>query len=260
MLRFLMLSNQLIHYLDELSTPTVKNDGNPRDIDDFYPRVYLKKVVSDGSISLKDPSSIDNFSTKFIVERLHLHLHLEHLQLLQIRKEKKEERKKKEKEKIVLYEDVKWAEASEKNTLSKLPVKTLNLYFQKHDLSDQLSLRKPEKCKFIRDHIIFKQFQNNLVNEDEDDPDSDDEADEMIRVVGGSEPVINGDPTDGAESDQSDEEDDDSGDSGDSDSDDSEAELQQMDISDDESSDLNEIFTHTRSGRVAKTWRASNFM
>ena len=84
-----MLSNQLIHYLDELSTPTVKNDGNPRDIDDFYPRVYLKKVVSDGSISLKDPSSIDNFSTKFIVERHLVVAALEHLQLLQMRKEKR---------------------------------------------------------------------------------------------------------------------------------------------------------------------------
>lgn len=260
------------HYLDVLTTPTKDDKGKPRLIDDFQPRVHLKKLVSNGSISLNDPSSIDSFSKKFIVQRPLVISALEHLQLLQIRKEKKEERKNLEKQQVINYEDIDWKDVGEKNTFMKLSVKTLNLYLEKHELSDQVSFRKPEKCSFIRGHIIFKQFQDNLrTNEDqqEEDKQSEDdgneEEEEVIRVVGGSDDPVQtedevDDPDDmeSKDSDCSDEEDG------------SDADHDPMDVSDSnfedfdsvtgESDNVCDIFTTTRSGRETRTWRASDYM
>ena len=41
------------HYCDVLDTPTVRDDGTPRKIDDYQPRVHLKKLVAEGAISLQ---------------------------------------------------------------------------------------------------------------------------------------------------------------------------------------------------------------
>ena len=125
----------------------------------------------------------------------------------------------------------------------------------------RLPLRKPEKCKFIRDHITFKRFQKNLQNDEEIE--SEDEADEeVIRVVGGAVPMSTEGEMDhpDAEADESEDSDADAdgGDSSDDSIDVSDRSTEDCDL--DDESDVADLFTTTRYGRHTKTWRASDYM
>ena len=84
----------------------MRDDGTPRKIDDYQPRVHLKELVAEGAISLGNPDSIDALCTRCIVNRKKVVSALEHLELLQIRKDKKKQRELLKKKKVVNYEDI----------------------------------------------------------------------------------------------------------------------------------------------------------
>ncbi len=76
------------HYLPVNKTPT-----NNRVVDDYLPRVQLKKAYISGECSLEDPTSISNFSRQFIVSEKCVTDYLKHLKLLELRKDKRKKQR-----------------------------------------------------------------------------------------------------------------------------------------------------------------------
>ena len=66
-------------------------DGVERPVEDFHPRVQLKKSVQAQVTTLGDMDSVENFSAKYIVDKKYVVSALEHLQLIELKKKKKQQ-------------------------------------------------------------------------------------------------------------------------------------------------------------------------
>ena len=55
------------HYLDVFSTPKTNEDGSPRDIDDFFPRAQLKKLLAKAELQSSDKAKLAELSKELFV-------------------------------------------------------------------------------------------------------------------------------------------------------------------------------------------------
>ena len=103
------------------STPNVDDDGQPRQPDDWQPRVNLTRLFRQNEISLDDHDSIKEASVKYAVGKEHVISCLQHLTLLKhTRQIRESERKKQQKEKQ--YTEYNWMSHVLNGTLKKLTV------------------------------------------------------------------------------------------------------------------------------------------
>ena len=118
-----------LQYLRYDETPTT-SQGTPRPIDDYQPRVQLRKWFDEAKISLEDSASITKFSRKFAVEEELIRKYLQHLQYLQMKKTKRanERARNKEKESMKQYDDYDWKAMQERRQIKKLKVPVLDLF------------------------------------------------------------------------------------------------------------------------------------
>lgn len=139
-----------LKYLPYDKTPIVKEDGSQRDVDDYQPRVLLRKCFEDENISLDDTESIKEFSKKFAVREDLVRKYLEHLQYLKVKRIKRAQERQKNKvtESSKMYEDYNWKEMQETGTLKKLKVSVLDLFLKKHNLMKP-RMKKNEKVLVI---------------------------------------------------------------------------------------------------------------
>ena len=87
-----------LQYLPYDKTPVAGEDGSPRVIDDFQPRIQFRKMVQNGSLSLDDNEAIAAFSKEHVVAEDLIRKYLKHLQYLKIKKLKRiNDRKKRKK-------------------------------------------------------------------------------------------------------------------------------------------------------------------
>ena len=68
-----------------------------REIDDYQPRVQLRKLHSQGKISIDDETQISSFCDKYIVAPTHVQSYISHLDSLDLKKRKRKEKKQAEK-------------------------------------------------------------------------------------------------------------------------------------------------------------------
>ena len=134
------------------------------------------------------------------------------------------------------------------------------IWLNKMRYPSQLKMKKPEKCKFIRNHSFFSAFKKGMVTSDSDEAvqsnasdgeesdgeesggnasDGESDDDEVLAVI----------ESDKSESEEEGEE--------------REEEIQEGDDQGNSNTDTNEdiidFFCTTRSGRTAMTWKASNY-
>lgn len=125
----------------------------PRDVDDFNPRVHLKNLFDKKELNSSDATGVKNFSIKFIVDEDLVLKRLRHLEYLKLKKDKRAEltRERRKREKRRPVENYDWVELYRSGNLSKLPGHILDKYLTHH------SLRKPrlisEKRKTVKKHI-----------------------------------------------------------------------------------------------------------
>lgn len=75
-------------YLPLGDTPTLKENGNRREADDFHPRARLKALHKEKVIDASDDASLQAFCNKYIVEENLVQTYLQHLNHLQMMNEK----------------------------------------------------------------------------------------------------------------------------------------------------------------------------
>ena len=179
------------HYLHVKDTPE-KVNGTLRVVDDFNPRVQLNALISSG-FDGKCNETIDNFCTKFIVEKDLVMLHLTDVLNRNIMKDikSKERADKREAEKVKTYDDYDWNDI-ENNNLKKLVVPTLDKYIQKHALTHLRGKRKEQKIEGIKMHYFNHLYKpsggddNNDHSEesnDSEDSDVDDSDDDEVAAT-----------------------------------------------------------------------------
>lgn len=143
------------HYLPYNNTP---REG--RNLDDWQPRVQLKKERSSGRLVLSDSESVAAFSDKFIVKPKIVVEYLTHLDVVDFKNKKKraEERAKESlKAKEKKCEDYAWNDLCEDPTkLKKLRVPELNKYLRHHRLDKHLKSTKNYKVKVITRHWLLE--------------------------------------------------------------------------------------------------------
>ena len=72
------------HYLPLNNTPGTKEDGTPRNVDDFAPIPNLKRLFAANELSADDDVGVRNFAEKFITQKEYVVTHLKHVNLVQI--------------------------------------------------------------------------------------------------------------------------------------------------------------------------------
>ena len=127
-------------------------DGKLREVDDFQPRVQIKKALADGTLSLQNEKNISEFCSKFIVERDLLTKCVEHIQINEIKKAKrmKERKAYSEAEASKEYEDFDWFNLKESDQIKKLKVDTLNKYIFHHNIKGIIKFKKKLKVQVIK--------------------------------------------------------------------------------------------------------------
>ena len=159
------------HYLPVNKTPT-----NNRVVDDYLPRLQLKKAYISGECSLEDPTSISNFSRQFIVSEKCVTDYLKHLKLLELRKDKRKKQRTAEaaakaKKK---YEDYNWNAMLSDSSLTKQTVAVLDKYLRHHKL--QSASNKKAKLSAVQRHITHQSTATSQTGvKDKSDSDSGDE-------------------------------------------------------------------------------------
>ena len=234
------------HYKHVSETSRFK-DGSLRETDDFQPRKNIKLAFEKEHLSADNDKQVNTFCNKFTVDKSLVVKHLIHLKALEALKIKRKERRVAiaQKEASREYKDYDWFNLIESKDSEKLKVPVLDKYLFEHNMKDHMKLRKPEKLELIKNHILRRKLEtkkkqmeanncyaNDGLNEDdmsdnEIDGDDDEDDDEVLACVYESS------SEDGDDSDE-------------------EVPLQTDDC-------LDELFTKTRSGRIAGTWRISNF-
>lgn len=197
------------HYQAVFDTPCTKEDGTPREPDDFMPRAQLRKAFAEGHISLDDTKAIDEFADKHIVQREYVVQYITHLQNLQRTKAIRDRTKKaqKDEKKNKTVQDYNWQQIIENGTLGKLTVPELDKYLNHHALP--LKGKKADKVRTIITHMssdvseIAVEHDDNLSDEDEDDDDE-----EILGMIDSDEDSDDSDEDDEMESTEDNEDDD----------------------------------------------------
>ena len=253
------------HYRHVSDTSLYTDNGCPREPDDFQPRQKINQAFQFGTLSASDEDQLNSFCDKFIVEKSFVLKRLAHLQVQETFKSKRKEQRiaKAAEEDNKQYKDYNWFALVDNNKFGKTRVKILDKYLVEHSMRSHLKLRKQEKVDLIKHHVLrrklgmiaekpsitsnqsknHKEKQANITDdksikndtEDDDemisdtDSDIDEEDDEVLDYFDDSR----------SENDNSDEDSDEG-----------------MELE----NDLDELFTKTRSGRIAGTWRISNYL
>lgn len=142
------------HYLPYNNTP---REG--RNVDDWQPRVQLKKEHGSGRLVLSDSESVAAFSDKFIVKPKFVVEYLTHIDVVYFKKKKRAEERAKQSQKAKEknYEDYAWKDLCEDPTkLKKLRVLELNKYLKHHRLDKYLKSTKNDKVKLITRHWLLQ--------------------------------------------------------------------------------------------------------
>ena len=176
-------------YMHVRDTPNIV-DGKPRTVDDFNPRVQLKKQYEQGTVKAEDPSTITTFAKKFIVNECAVKACLDDLIFKDATKvlRKKENRVKRQMEEKQSYEDIDWLGKVEDGTIKKLLVKTLDKYFAKHNMTGCLRLKKNAKIQAIAKHVRsqglmeYAKLDNDEEIDEEESSDSESSDDGMDEV------------------------------------------------------------------------------
>ena len=149
------------HYLHVRDTP-LEVDGKFREVDDFQPRVQIKKSLTDGSMSLQNEESISQFCNKFIVERPLLLKCVEHIQINDIKKAKRMQQRKADStaETSKQYDDFDWVFLKDRDEIKKLNVGSLNKYIIHHNITCIMKFKKKQKVQVIENHIAAQQLLN----------------------------------------------------------------------------------------------------
>lgn len=150
------------HYL-----PLAKTPANNRIIDDYMPRKQLKTVFASSECSLEDPTSVSNFSRKYLVSEECVKNYLEHLTLLDLKKvkRKKERLAKKSAEASKTYQQYDWNGMFNDGSLSKQTVAVLDKYLKHHGLRSVPN--KQGKLMEVQRHIIHQQQSQESTQEEE---------------------------------------------------------------------------------------------
>ncbi|PFX21948.1 hypothetical protein AWC38_SpisGene13542 [Stylophora pistillata] len=126
-----------------------------RNVDDWQPRVELKKEYGSGSLVLSDSESVAAFSDEVIVKPKFVVQYLTHLDMVDFKKEKRAKKRAKECEKAKEknYEDYAWKDLCEDpRKLKKLRVPELNIYLKHHRQDKYPKSTKNDKVKVITRH------------------------------------------------------------------------------------------------------------
>ena len=109
------------HYLSVFETP-VETDGNTRPVDDFQPRKQVKDYMAHGKLVTEE--EIEEFSKKFITDKLLLKKYIEHLRILEMNKRKRFEKRQVllEEQKNKKFEEYDWLSLLREGALKKLKV------------------------------------------------------------------------------------------------------------------------------------------
>ena len=154
------------HYLPVDDTPTLKENGDKREVDDFHPRACLRALHKEKAIDINSTTRIQAFSNRYIVEVNLVKDYIAHLNHLEMMSEKRkvEKQTKNAQENRKSCEDFDWQKMLEDGTLKKQRVTILDKYIEYYQLSSVLNKNKPEKLKAIIQH---------MQNAPEDDSDED---------------------------------------------------------------------------------------
>ncbi len=154
------------HYLPVDDTPTLKENGDKREVDDFHPRACLRALHKEKAIDINSTTRIQAFSNRYIVEVNLVKDYIAHLNHLEMMSEKRkvEKQTKNAQENRKSCEDFDWQKMLEDGTLKKQRVTILDKYIEYYQSSSVLNKNKPEKLKAIIQH---------MQNAPEDDSDED---------------------------------------------------------------------------------------
>ena len=147
------------HYCDVFNTPT-HLDGIKREVDDYQPRIQIKKALLNKSLDISDEESVLTFCKKFIIDKDIVLKSAEHILYIELMKRKREQVKRaaRTNETEKQYKDFNWTELVETSTLKKLLVSSLNKYLDVNGLQQHINLKKEEKVKLISAHVLTKNF------------------------------------------------------------------------------------------------------
>ena len=137
-------------------TPFTTPDCHSRPLDDFQPRVNIRKAFNNGILTKDDADTLSAFSDKYVVETKHVLSYLDHLMYLQSNQEKRREERKKQSAatKNKPYQSYNWKQLVTDGQLRKLKVAELDKYIIHNNLDrDILRKNKEEKILFITEHL-----------------------------------------------------------------------------------------------------------
>ena len=148
------------HYLHVRNFPQYV-DGKLREVDDFQPRVQMKKALADGTLFLQNEESVREFCNRFIVER---QLLTKHIQINKIKKTKKMKKRKaySEAETKKQYEDFDWFTLKDSDEIKK----TQSWYFEKkmhHNLKGIIKFKRRMKVQVIETTLQHSSSRMSLV-------------------------------------------------------------------------------------------------
>ena len=252
-----------LHYLSLTETLNVTKPV----VDQYNPRINITTQFESGQLKLGDSEAVKQFSKSYAIEEKHINSRLGHLELLKINKKKKSQKKTQYCD--LPFEEIDWRKHYEQNTLKSLKASVLNKYLESKKLQKHMHLKKKEKLLIINHSICFELIgqalrKNPESDEDGEEPEgeeqipqhetndeAEDEEDEVLDIIGMT--------VDNFEDGEN--EDDKNGDNLDSDLDDNNDDEDVFDDfplpGDDSEDDVSDIFTVTKSGRVANNWKTS---
>ncbi|XP_070539440.1 uncharacterized protein [Ptychodera flava] len=229
------------HYIPVKNLPALDTEGSQREIDDYQPRVQIRRLFDAGEISSADLDKVGEFSKKYIVpEKVVLNYlnHLETLKTVRLKKQKKRNQAN-ALDQPGQYDNHDWDTLYRNSELRKLKVSDLDMYIDRHKLTSERKMLKKDKLKIVEAHIGRQLCQTTLeslqVSHERDKEEEEDEEEDEIDED--SEPedvdIVIGELGDTEESD-----------------------------SESDSSDVieNELFHVTRSGRQCTTWKSRNYV
>ena len=127
------------HHKGVFYTSMKKDNGIPRDVDDFLPRPNIMKCIEERSLKLEDEESIHKFCSVFITELEYVKKYIEH----ETNFKKAKQIRDKEKAKSwyerfpKIYSDYKWDELVKSEDKLNISVTELNKYLTYHKMSKE---------------------------------------------------------------------------------------------------------------------------
>lgn len=176
--------------------------------------------------------------------------YVDHLKRLEINKSKRAEKRKiaKEQENNKTFKDYDWPALLKDGLIKKLRVTELDKYLNHFSLCQSFHLRKPEKVKYISAHIASTMLNLTVVPAQDDLTTDSDSSDEDLESESSDNDLVFADTADIDMESSADEIESD------------ECDMEYDECDNDSQENVEEIFTKTRSGRVATNWKASKFV